>query len=129
MHSLLSLAVGYNEVITQGGCLCNNVVAILAEDRLPRCSEARCRTPASTMPLAALFGCPSLARPSHCAPEALRCVVGGATMPIPGGAGTYPMRKRSFLRARRTGFYQGSELSRYGTPALRFAPPRCPKPY
>jgi len=35
-------------------------------------------------------------------------------MTIPGGAGTYPMRKRSFLRARRTGFYQGSELSRYG---------------
>jgi len=40
------------------------------------------------MPLAALFGCPSLARPSHCAPEALRCVVGGATMAIPGGACT-----------------------------------------
>jgi hypothetical protein len=48
-------------------------------------------------------------------------------MTIPGGAGTYPMRKRSFLRARRTGFYQGSELSRYGAPALRFAPSRCPK--
>jgi hypothetical protein len=57
---------------------------------------------------------------------ALRVASGGATMTIPGGAGTYPMRKRSFLRARRTGFYQGSELSRYGAPALRFAPAPIP---
>jgi hypothetical protein len=48
-------------------------------------------------------------------------------MTTPGGAGTYPMRKRSFLRARRIGF-----THRVGVclvcfpPALRFAPPRCP---
>jgi hypothetical protein len=53
--------------------------------------------------LAALL--PPLARPSHCALEALRKSVSGETMTTPGGAGTYPMRKRSFLRARRTGFY------------------------
>jgi hypothetical protein len=65
---------------------------------------------------------------SLCVLEALRRTSSGATMTIPGGAGTSPMRKRSFLRARRTGFYQGSELSRYGAPALRFAPSRSPKP-
>jgi hypothetical protein len=43
----------------------------------------------------------------------------------------FPKRKLSFLRARRTGFYHGSELlllPLYGAPVLRFAPSRCPKP-
>ena len=46
----------------------------------------------------------SLARPSPCALEALRLVVGGATMTTPGGAGTLCKRTDNFLRARRTGF-------------------------
>jgi hypothetical protein len=35
MHSPLSLAVGYNEVVTHGRRSCNNVVAILAKDKAP----------------------------------------------------------------------------------------------
>jgi len=45
-------------------------------------------------------------------------------MTIPGGAGTYPMRKRSFLRARRTGIYRG-----VGAPkAPRLWPFALPRP-
>src|SRR5215217_2934598 len=35
MHSSLSLAVGYNRVVTHGRRSCNNVVAILAKDKAP----------------------------------------------------------------------------------------------
>jgi|SRR5687767_9008275 hypothetical protein len=35
MHSPLSLAVGYNRVVTHGRRLCNDVVAILAKDKTP----------------------------------------------------------------------------------------------
>jgi hypothetical protein len=48
-----------------------------------------------------------LARPSLCALEALRWVVGGATMTTPGGTRT--RYSYNFLRARRTGFSHGSE--------------------
>jgi hypothetical protein len=44
IHSPLSLAVGYNSVVTHGRRSCNNVVAILAKDKTPSlCS--RCCTP------------------------------------------------------------------------------------
>src|ERR687897_2623368 len=43
MHSPLSLAVGYNRVVTHGRRSCNNVVATLAKHKTPRC--ARCETP------------------------------------------------------------------------------------
>jgi hypothetical protein len=65
--------------------------------------------------------------PSHCALEALRRSVSGANIPTPGGTRTTRYRY-NFLRARRIGFYHGSELPSYRTPALRFGPPRCPKP-
>jgi hypothetical protein len=77
--------------------------------------------------LAALYPHSPGARLSLCPLQALRGTSGGATMTIPGGAGTYPMRKRSFLRARRTGFYH-----RVGVPhnphrrGLR--PSLCPHP-
>ena len=35
MHSSLSLAVGYNTVVTHGKRSCNNVVVILAKDKPP----------------------------------------------------------------------------------------------
>jgi hypothetical protein len=35
MHSLLSLAVGYNRIVTHSRCSCNNVVATLAKDKTP----------------------------------------------------------------------------------------------
>jgi hypothetical protein len=54
MHSPLSLAVGYNTIVTHGRRSCNNVVAIRARIRFPRCSEARCRPPAFILSLAAL---------------------------------------------------------------------------
>ncbi len=44
MHSPLSLAVGYNRLVTHGRRSCNNVVAILAKDKtFSLCS--RCETP------------------------------------------------------------------------------------
>src|SRR5918993_4273269 len=44
MHSPLSLAVGYNTIVTHGRRSCNNVVAILAKDKSTSlCS--RCSTP------------------------------------------------------------------------------------
>src|SRR5215204_1085641 len=44
MHSPLSLAVGYNRIVTHGRRSCNNVVAILAKDKTSTlCS--RCETP------------------------------------------------------------------------------------
>src|SRR5688572_21926301 len=41
--SPLSLAVGYNRVVTHGRCSFNDVVATLAKHKTPRC--ARCETP------------------------------------------------------------------------------------
>src|SRR5215217_645182 len=78
MHSSLSLAVGYKEVVTHGRRSCNNVVAILARIRFPRCSEARCRTPAFILSLAALTGYPSWGaafalRPLRVARDLKRC--------------------------------------------------------
>src|SRR5215217_1916754 len=58
MHSPLSLAVGYNRVVTHGRRPCNNVVATLAKDEFPRCSEARCMIPGSILSSAALLGTP-----------------------------------------------------------------------
>src|SRR5215213_5405343 len=58
--------------------------------------------------------------PSHCALCALRRTSGGATMTIPGGAGTtHP----PVLGAPAS--LIGSELSVYLAPALRFAPVLC----
>src|SRR5215208_4627532 len=65
---------------------------------------------ASIMPLAALFFTPLPARSSLCALEALRWVVGGATMTTPGGTRTPCQSVLATSRARRTGFYHGSEL-------------------
>src|SRR5215204_114396 len=58
MHSPLSLAVGYNTIGTHGRRLCNDVVAPLAKDEFPRCSEARCMIPGSILSSAALLGTP-----------------------------------------------------------------------
>ena len=52
-------------------------------------------------------------------------------MTTPGGAGTLCMRTDNFLRARRIGLYHGvgaPTAPSPGAPALRFAPPRYPKP-
>jgi hypothetical protein len=89
MHSLLSLAVGYNtESLPTVDALVTTLWQLSRRIRLPRCSEARCRSPASIMPLAALGG-PILQRgPSLCTLGALRRSLSGATMTTPGGAGT-----------------------------------------
>jgi hypothetical protein len=82
------------------------------------------------MSLAALFERP-VARPSLCALEALRGTSGGETMTTPGGVRTPPRYRYNSNRARRTGFYHGSELLRwlrYGTPALRLGPARGARP-
>ena len=42
-------------IVTHGRRSCNNIVGILAKGKTPHCSEARCRTSAFIMPLAALF--------------------------------------------------------------------------
>ena len=73
---------------------------------------------ASIMAVAALFF-PLPARPSPCALEALRWVVGGENMTTPGGTRT--RYRYNFLRARRIGFYHGvgaptSDPSLYPTP-------------
>jgi hypothetical protein len=67
------------------------------------------RAPALIMPLAALFPITS-ARPSLCALAslALRGTSGGASMTIPGGAGTLCEALSHLSRARHTGFsHQG----------------------
>jgi len=69
--------------------------------------------------LAALF--PPLARPSHCAPEALRCVVDGETMTTPGGAGTSCQSHLQHPRARPSGLSH-----RVGAPTS--GPSLCPGP-
>src|SRR5215208_5175063 len=73
-------------------------------------------------------GAPTLVRPSLCALSALRRTSRGASMTTPGGAHTTTYSYNS-PSARRIGFYHGSELPDYRAAALRFAPPRCPKPY
>jgi hypothetical protein len=127
MHSSLSLAVGYNRIVTHGGRRCNDVVAILAKDEAPSlCST--CRTPASILSSAALSGTPPRRGPSLCALCALRGTSGGETMTTPVGrvhlreTGTTPTVRGA------PASIIGSELSVYLAPALRFAPPRCPKP-
>jgi hypothetical protein len=77
--------------------------------------------PAFILSLAALFWNPSLARPSLCAPSALRGTSGGETMTTPGGAGTLCKPTDNFLRARRIGFYHG-----VGAPTS--GPSICPSP-
>src|SRR5215204_6716210 len=79
------------------------------------------------MPLAALslpFGAAFT-----CALSALRGTSGGATMTIPGGDGhnTTPRCVARLLVLGAPASIMGSELSVYLTPALRFAPSRCPK--
>jgi hypothetical protein len=84
MHSSLSLAVGYNRVVTHRRRPCNDVVATLAKDKTPTlCS--RCRTPASILSSAALGG-PILQRGLRFAPS-LRDSGLWVTMP---GGGTRP---------------------------------------
>jgi len=51
------------------------------------------------------LGLHSMARPSLCALSALRGASGGATMTIPGGAGTIGLSPLQLSRARRTGPY------------------------
>ena len=87
------------------------------------------RAPALIMLLAALgrlFGA-AFALPGC----ALREISGGATMTIPGGAGTPYVTVSKRPRARRTGFYHGVGASTtplcYGAPTLRSPPPQCPK--
>src|SRR5829696_1617661 len=63
---------------------------------------------ASIMAVAALFF-PLPARPSPCALEALRWVVGGEKMTTPGGTRTRYKACLVTSRARRTGFYHGPE--------------------
>jgi hypothetical protein len=133
MHSLLSLAVGYNtESLPTVDALVTTLWQLSRRIRLPRCSEARCRTPASIMPLAALGG-PILQRgPSLCTLGALRRSLSGATMPTPGGAGTRYESCHVTSRARRTGFYHGSELPGatglrpFALPHSYGARPACP---
>ena len=133
MHSSLSLAVGYNRVVTHGRRSCNNVVATLAKDKTPSLQRSsRCRAPTSILPLAALLfsascGAASALRPLRVARGLLWC-----DHDYPGGAGT-TLRDacQGLPRARRTGFYHrvgaptGPPL---GAPTLRFAPSRFPKP-
>src|SRR5215217_8506226 len=89
MHSPLSLAVGYNrESLPAVDAHVTTLWQLSRRIRLPRCSEARCRTPASILSSAALGG-PILQRgPSLCTLGALRRSLSGATMTTPGGAGT-----------------------------------------
>jgi hypothetical protein len=110
MPSPLSLAVGYYRIVTHGRRLCNNVVATDLAGVL------RGSGPYNVLGRA---GAPTLARSSHCTLEALRRIIIGANIPIPGGASTPPKACYNFPRARRIGFYHGSELQ---PPALRFAP-------
>src|SRR5215207_6506623 len=80
MHSPLSLAVGYNRIVTHGRRSCKNVVAILAKDKTSTlCS--RCRTPASILSSAAL-GSPILQRGLRFAP---RLRGSGLWVTMPGG--------------------------------------------
>jgi hypothetical protein len=83
------------------------------------------RTPAFILPLAVLYSHPLGRGLRFGTLSALRGTSGGETMTTPGGARTPPRDWHNSNRARRTGFYHGSELPRwlrYGTPALRFAP-------
>ena len=44
IHSPLSLAVGYNRIVTHGRRPCNNVVAILAKDKISTNFAIKCAT-------------------------------------------------------------------------------------
>jgi hypothetical protein len=93
MHSLLSLAVGYNRVVTHGRRWCNNVVAILAKDKTPLLQRSSVYDPSLYTVLGrAVFSLfPILIRAAFTlASCALRKVVGGANMTTPGGACTPP---------------------------------------
>jgi hypothetical protein len=59
------------------------------------------------MPVAAFFGHPSPARPSHCALEALRGISGGETMTTPVGRAHHANLYVQHTRVRRIGFYHG----------------------
>src|SRR5215203_1466469 len=89
MHSPLSLAVGYNRIVTHGRRSCNNVVAILAKDKAPSLQRSsRCMISASILPLAALLfsascGAASALRPLRVARGLLWC-----DHDYPGGADT-----------------------------------------
>src|SRR5215211_8516815 len=70
------------------------------------CGPGSYGAPAFILSFAALFGFPSSARPSLCAPSALHGTSDGATMFAPGGAGTTPRTvfDNSFVLGA-TGFY------------------------
>jgi hypothetical protein len=126
MHSSLSLAVGYNRIVTHGGRRCNDVVAILAKDEAPSlCST--CRTPASILSSAALSGTPPRRGPSLCALCALRGTSGGETMTTPVGrvhlreTGTTPTVRGA------PASIMGSELPRRPT-LWGSGPSLCPTP-
>jgi hypothetical protein len=109
MHSPLSLAVGYNRIVTHGRRSRNNVLATDLAGVL--------RGSGFILSSAALLGPPLWRGPSLCALAslALRGSSDGATMTTPGGAGTHHGKQPyNFLpRARRTGFSR-----RVGAPSL-----------
>src|SRR5215217_7760048 len=84
---------------------------------------------ASILPLAALYFTPLPARSSLCVLEALRCVVGGASMTTPGGTRTpcQSVPATPPCSAHRLLSWVGASLV-YFPPALRIASSRCPKP-
>src|SRR5215217_7628066 len=94
MHSSLSLAVGYNKVVTHCRRSCNNVVAILAGIRVPAAAKLGVGPQPLYCPWPRCFRCiphsSLLARPSLCALSALRGTSADATMTTPGGASTLP---------------------------------------
>src|SRR5215212_27149 len=125
MHSPLSLAVGYNRIVTHSRRSCNNVVAILAKDKTPSLQRSsRCRAPASILPLAApqeaaKSSAACALRPLRVAQERRWC-----DHAYPGGTGTTLRNTLSHPRARRTGFYH-----RVGALTLRGSDPSlCPAP-
>jgi hypothetical protein len=89
--------------------------------------------PAFILSLAAHFGSPSLARPSHCALKALREISGGATITIPGGVGTtrfvsHLYNSSSHVLGTPASLIKGRSSPTNRALALRFAPSRCPNP-
>src|SRR5215207_8921676 len=89
IHSPLSLAVGYNRVVTHGRRRCNNVVATLAKDKTPSLQRSsRCRAPASILPLAALLFSASCGAASALRPLRVARDLGWCDHDYPGGAGT-----------------------------------------
>src|SRR5215204_6266890 len=86
MHSPLSLAVGYNRIVTHGRRSCNNVVATLAKDKTPSLQRSsRCRAPASILPLATLLFSASCGAASALRPLRVARDLGWCDHDYPGG--------------------------------------------